>query len=136
LVEVTCVVVAESSGVSLPELVDCLLEGGFTVLAASRRTITPEVAEAYADIHDLANHSGHHERQDGSGSALRVQRGGCIAVAAGARVVVMAEERDNAETCSEMLLARGPLKRHYGTTVLSSRSQSAAEAHLNLFFSS
>lgn len=133
LVEVACMVVMEAAGVSLPEIIDCLLDWGFNVLAASQRALTPEVADAYAAMANQTDVSAHKARNDAS--AMHAYYSPRVAVAAGSRVLVLAIERDNAVTCSEMLLARGPLKQHYGSTVLSSRTLRAAEAELALFFS-
>jgi nucleoside diphosphate kinase len=126
LVETAVVVVTAAAlkAVPMPELIETLSERGFVILAATRRALSSTEADGYVAIQSA---------EPGADVVLRAQRVRA-AITAGP-CLVLAVERENAVTCSEMLLARGTLKEHFGTTLLVSCSRRAADTERELFFS-
>lgn len=109
--------------VAVPELIEDLKKWGFDILAATRRGVTLEEADNYVAIESA---------ESAVADVLRGQR--IRAALTAGPCLVLAVERENAVTCSEMLLARDRLKAHYGAALFASRSSGAAEAACRLFF--
>jgi len=95
-------------------VLDFIVEQGFSAVACTMVEMSRETAAAYMAMDGREQRHLHTLTQGKS--------------------IVMGLERDNAVTCSTMLLCRGLLEHHYGVTLFASYTVSASEAALGLFF--
>jgi len=125
LVETTGVIVTAAvlESMTVPQVLECLNDWGFAVLAASLRTLS--TADADSLIAAKSAGGGHcdivHSQRMRSALTAGVS-------------LVLALERENAVTCGEMLLAKDAFKPHFGVHVFASETQRSAEAELRLLF--
>ena len=114
--ETACVVLTPLllAKLSFADVLDFVVEQGFSAVACTMVEMSRETAAAYMAMDGREQRHLHTLTQGKS--------------------IVMGLERDNAVTCSRMLLCRDLLEHHYGVTLFASATVSASEAALGLFF--